>query len=66
MAKPKLREMVLYQVKNHLEVASSCLTSEAVAKEKSDICKPNNPLFNASHNITQARWWIEALLEDDK
>ncbi len=58
-----LRQLALQQVKKHIDEASSALVQENCAKEKGTITHKGNPLFEASSNISDARAWIEALLE---
>ena len=57
----KLKTLILIQEK--LELANSALVSESCSKEKGDITRSGNPLFDAQSAIFDAKSWLSALLE---
>ncbi len=64
MKETQLRQLALYYVKKLVEHASSALVSESCSKEKGNVTHQGNPLFEASSCLSDARQWLDALLEN--
>ena len=59
----KLTKLALRLVLEKVEAASSALNSEHSSKEKGNVTKHGNPLGDASSFLSDARCWLNAVIE---